>query len=92
MIARIRAALSNESGNFMIQTLVGSIVSLTLLGVMGASIMSMTMLQAKTSLRLDITNQAALTDAAFRNDVLWASSINATDGKKLEMIVPRCRR
>ncbi|MFB9716953.1 hypothetical protein [Arthrobacter methylotrophus] len=72
----------------MITTLVGSFVMLIVIGAIGASIVGITLFQQAVLSRSDITKQAALTDSAFRSDVLWASAITPTDSHNLAMTVP----
>lgn len=81
-------ALKGEAGNTMIQTLVGSIVSLVSIGAIAAGIAGITQFQVKQQLRADITNQATLTDSTFRTDVLWAAAVTPVDEHRVEFTVP----
>jgi hypothetical protein len=87
-VRRTLSALRSEAGNYMITTIVGSVVLLIVIGAIAAGIVAISLFQQATSDRSDTTKQAAVTDSTFRNDVLWASSITPTDSHKVQMTVP----
>lgn len=88
-------ALRSESGNMMITTLMGSVVLLIVIGAIASGIGAFALLQQAVTTRSGTTNESVLTDAAFRNDVQWASSITPTDSHTVQMTVPgddgKCR-
>ncbi|MCC3292552.1 hypothetical protein [Arthrobacter sp. zg-Y1110] len=81
-------ALKGERGNFMMQALAGSIVSLLSIGAIAGGIAGISQFQVKQQLRAEVTNQASLTDSTFRGDVLWAAGIKAADEHHVEFTVP----
>lgn len=95
MLQLARKHLGSQAGNVMINSLVGSIVMLIVIGATGAGILGMVMFHKAISDGSAATQEVALTDSTFRSDVLWASVIAATDSSKVELTVPgqngRCR-
>ncbi|MCC3299825.1 hypothetical protein [Arthrobacter caoxuetaonis] len=82
------AALRSERGNFMVQAMLGSIISLVAIGTIAAGITGITQFQVKQQLRAEATTQAVLTDTTFRNDVLWAAAVRPIDDRHVEFTVP----
>lgn len=95
MLQRIKDRLGNQAGNLMINSLVGSIVTLIIIGATGAGVLSMVLIHKAINEGSQVTHEMALTDSTFRSDVLWASTITATDSTRVELTVPgqngRCR-
>ncbi|ACL42092.1 hypothetical protein Achl_4141 (plasmid) [Pseudarthrobacter chlorophenolicus A6] len=95
MTRRVRQILQSEAGNYMITTLIGALVMLVVIGAIASGILGIALFQKIITDRSDVTKEAALTDSTLRSDILWASSITATDGHRLELTVPgqngRCR-
>lgn len=95
MLRRARQHINNEAGNFMITTLIGSIVMLVVIGAIAAGVLGIALYQKAITEKSDVTKEAAIADATLRSDILWASTITATDSKKVELTVPgqdgRCR-
>lgn len=90
-----REALRNQRGNTMIGTLVGSIVSLFLIGAIGSGIVLIITVQTKVARSTELTGQATAADAALRSDVRFASVITPAGDRALSLTVPgesgRCR-
>lgn len=95
MLRRARQHLNNEAGNFMISTMIGSVVMLVVIGAIASGILGIALYQKAITEKSDVTMEAARADATLRSDILWAASIAATDSKKVELTVPgqngRCR-
>lgn len=95
MLRQAKRHLRSEAGNFMINSLIGSMVMMVVIGATAAGILGIAMFQKAISDRSEVTQEAAVADATFRSDVLWASSITATDNSQVELVVPgqngRCR-
>lgn len=88
MLRRTRTILKGESGNFMISALIGSLVMMVVIGAIAAGILGIALYQKAITEKSDVTMEAARADGTLRSDVLWASSITATDSTKLELTVP----
>ena len=88
MLRHARQRLSNEAGNFMITNLIGSVVMLVVIGAIAAGVLGIALYQKAITEKSDVTKEAAIADATLRSDILWASSITATDNKKVELTVP----
>lgn len=88
MRATVKAALGNESGNVLVQAMTGAIVSLVSIGAVAAGITGIAQFQVKQQLRADVAHQAAITDAAFRGDVMWAAGIHPVDDHRVEFTGP----
>jgi alpha-tubulin suppressor-like RCC1 family protein len=95
MIRRVAAALRGQRGDYLAQTMIGSVVSMLVLGVVAAGIMGASTFQAQMAVRSNVTNEAATTDSAMRTDLTWASSLAVTDARKFKLTVPgtdkKCR-
>ena len=85
-------ALRAEHGNFMVQAMLGAIISLVSVGTIAAGIAGIAQFQVKQQLRSEMTNQAVLTDTTFRNDVLWAAAVRPVDDRHVEFTVPGTRQ
>lgn len=94
-MTRFRRLISDESGNFMISSLVGSIVMTVVVGAIAAGILGIALYQKAITERSAVTNEAAIADSTLRTDILWASSVKAIDHNEVELTVPgqdgRCR-
>lgn len=88
MRTTFKAALSNESGNVLIQAMAGAIISLVSIGAVAAGITGIAQFQVKQQLRADVAHQASVTDAAFRGDVMWAAAVKPVDDHRVEFIGP----
>jgi type II secretory pathway pseudopilin PulG len=88
MLRRIQELLRNESGNFMISTIIGSMVMMVVIGAIAAGVLGIALFQKAITDKSEVTKQAAMADATLRSDILWASSITATDDKKVQLTVP----
>jgi hypothetical protein len=88
MLRRVRDHLRDESGNFMISTIIGSMVMMVVIGAIAAGVLGIALFQKAITEKSDVTKEAALADSTLRSDILWASSIAATDGKTVELTVP----
>jgi hypothetical protein len=88
MLRRVRDHLRDESGNFMISTIIGSMVMMVVIGAIAAGVLGIALFQKAITEKSDVTKEAALADSTLRSDILWASSITATDSKKVELTVP----
>ncbi|HEX9226820.1 MAG TPA: hypothetical protein VF885_09190 [Arthrobacter sp.] len=95
MIRRVSAALTGQRGDYLAQALVGSLVSMLVLGVVAVGIMGASTFQAQMAVRSSVTNEASTTDSALRTDLTWASSMEVTDSRKFKLTVPgtdkKCR-
>ncbi|MBG0738878.1 hypothetical protein IV500_05510 [Paeniglutamicibacter antarcticus] len=88
MLRRARQHLRNESGDFMISTIIGSIIMMVVIGAIAAGVLGIALFQKVVTEKSDVTSEAAMADSTLRSDILWASSITATDNKKVELTVP----
>jgi hypothetical protein len=88
MLLRVRQHLRDESGNFMVSTSIGSMVMMVVIGAIAAGVLGIALFQKAITEKSDVTKGAAIADATLRSDILWASSIAATDSRKLELTVP----
>jgi type II secretory pathway pseudopilin PulG len=88
MLRRVKERLNNEAGNFMVSTLIGSMVMMVVIGAIAAGVLGIALFQKAITEKSDVTKEAAMADSTLRSDVLWASSITATDSKKVELTVP----
>lgn len=88
MLRRARQRLQSEAGNFMVSTMIGSIVMMVVIGAIAAGVLGIALFQKVATDKSDVTKEASIADAALRSDILWASSITATDSKKFELTVP----
>lgn len=95
MIRRVSAALRGQRGDYLAQALIGSLVSMLVLGVVAVGIMGASTFQAQMAVRSSVTNEASTTDSALRTDLTWASSLEVTDARKFKLTVPgtdkKCR-
>ncbi|MET4144344.1 hypothetical protein [Arthrobacter sp. UYCo732] len=94
-LRRVKVRLQDQSGNFMVTNIVGSLVMMFVIGAIGAGILGLALFQKAITDRSDVTKEAAMADSTLRADVLWASSINVTDEHRVDLTVPgqngRCR-
>lgn len=88
MLRRTRQHLLNESGNFMVSTLIGSLVMMVVIGAIAAGVLGIALFHEAITKKSDVTKEAAMADSTLRSDILWASSITATDSKKVQLTVP----
>lgn len=88
MRTSFKDALNNESGNLLIQAMAGSIISLVSIGAVAAGITGIAQFQVKQQLRADVAHQAAVTDTAFRGDVMWAAAVNPVDDRRVDFVGP----
>lgn len=95
MLLQAKQRLRSEAGNFMVTTMVGSLISLVVVGAIAAGILGIALFQKVIIEKADVTKEAAMTDATLRSDILWASSITPVNQYKVELTVPgqngRCR-
>ena len=95
MIRYVSAALRGQRGDYLAQAMIGSLVSMLVLGVVAVGIMGASTFQAQMAVRSSVTNEASTTDSALRTDLTWASSLEVTDARKFKLTVPgtdkKCR-
>lgn len=95
MLQRLKTSLRSESGNFMVTSMVGALVMLIVVGAVAAGVLGIGLFQKAITDRSDLTKEAAMADSLLRSDILWASTITATDKHRVELTVPgqngRCR-
>lgn len=95
MLLRAKQSLRNEAGHLMVTTLVGSLVTLFVVGAIAAGILGLALFQKVIIDKADVTKEAAIADSTLRSDILWASSITPVNQYKVELTVPgqngRCR-
>lgn len=92
---RIKEALRSQAGNVLAGALIGSMVSLLLIGVIGSGIILLVTMQAKVGLSNNLTGQITAVDATLRADTRFASTITPTGDRAVSFTVPgeagRCR-
>lgn len=80
--------LRSERGEYLVRNMVGALISMLVLGVVAAGIMGAGSFHAKVSVRSAVTSQASAVEAAFGNDLTWASSIDIQDSHQFTATVP----
>lgn len=88
MLRRARQHLRNEAGNFLVSTIIGSLVMMVVIGAIAAGVLGIGLFQKVVTEQSDVTKEAAMADATLRSDILWASTITATDSRKVELTAP----
>lgn len=88
MLHRVKHVLRDERGNLMISALIGSVITLVVIGAIGAGILGIALFQKAITERSEVTQEAAVADSTLRSDILWASVITATNSSKVELTVP----
>lgn len=84
---RLRALLVAEDGNYLAQNIIGSILSLIVLGGIMSAMAGMMAFQAALEHRTKSSNELAATATMFRADVLWAARLAPVDARTLDIIV-----
>lgn len=85
---RIKEAMRNQNGNFLIGTLVGSIVSLLLIGIIGAVIALLVTMQSKVGAADDTTREVTAVSSALGTDARFASTIAPAGDRAVSFTVP----
>lgn len=88
MRTTFRQALSSEAGDVLINSIAGAIVSVVAMGAVAAGITGISQFQIQQKVRADITNEASLTNASLRSDILWAADITPAGDRRVDMTVP----
>jgi hypothetical protein len=94
-MTRIKEILRDQTGNFLVGTLIGSVVTLLLVGAIGSAIVLLFTAQSKVGASNGATTEVTAVDAALRTDIRFASAIIASGDRAVSFTVPgeagRCR-
>lgn len=86
----IRKALDNQRGNYLVQTMTGSVINLLVLGAIAAGLVAVMFAQAGVAAKTSVSNQINQASSSLRSDVQWAGNIPAASAteKSVRIVVP----
>lgn len=90
MIRAMTKVLANQRGSILAQNMTGAIISMMVLGVLGAGLVAVMFAQAGVASKTAVSNQINQSSSSLRSDVQWAGNIAATTAtdKAMTVVVP----